>query len=151
MEFYNGWWIINCKGYERKLSSARPTCDRLCGLVVRAPGYRSGFDSRCYQIVLHCCCTLTAKICQYYHLPLHRATTTAVQMAAPVRVRVTLQLTVSPSVCLGVEPNLGLLTRDLTFFFKVTVLSFGSALSDERSGLSFVSLCQYSLQWSVFT
>jgi hypothetical protein len=34
-----------------------------------------------------------------------------------VRVRVTLQLTVSQSVCLGVEPNLGLLTRDLFFFF----------------------------------
>jgi hypothetical protein len=32
-----------------------------------------------------------------------------------VRVRVTLQLTVSQSVCLGVEPNLGLLTRDLFF------------------------------------
>jgi hypothetical protein len=55
-----------------------------------------------------------------------------------VRVRVTLQLTVSQSVSLGVEPNLGLLTRD--FFFKVTVLSFGGALSDQRSGLSFVSL-----------
>jgi hypothetical protein len=39
----------------------------------------------------------------------------------------------SKSACLGVEPNLGLLTRDL-FFFKVTVLS------DERSVLSFVSL-----------
>jgi hypothetical protein len=33
-----------------------------------------------------------------------------------VRVRVTLQLTVSQSVCLGVEPNLGLLTRDIIFF-----------------------------------
>jgi hypothetical protein len=31
--------------------------------------------------------------------------------------------------------DLGLLTRDL-FFLKVTVLSFGGALSDERSGLS---------------
>jgi hypothetical protein len=29
-------------------------------------------------------CTLIPKICLYYHLPLHRATTTAVQMAAPV-------------------------------------------------------------------
>jgi hypothetical protein len=61
-------------------------------------------------------------------------------------VRVTLQLTVSQSVCLGVEPNLGLLTTDI-IFSKVTVLSFfWGALSDERSGLSFVSLCQYSLQ-----
>jgi hypothetical protein len=59
-----------------------------------------------------------------------------------VRVRVTLQLTVSQSVRLGVEPDLGLLTRDIFFFGggKVTVLSFGGALSDERSGLSFVSL-----------
>jgi hypothetical protein len=29
-------------------------------------------------------CTLTTKVCQYYHLPLHRATTTAVQFPAPV-------------------------------------------------------------------
>jgi hypothetical protein len=33
-----------------------------------------------------------------------------------VRIRVTLQLTVSQSVRLGVEPNLGLLTRDIFFF-----------------------------------
>jgi hypothetical protein len=33
-----------------------------------------------------------------------------------VRVRVTLQLTVSQSVSLGVEPNLGLLTRDIFCF-----------------------------------
>jgi hypothetical protein len=32
------------------------------------------------------------------------------------------------------------------FFLKVSVLSFEGALSDERSGLSFVSLCQYSIQ-----
>jgi hypothetical protein len=47
-----------------------------------------------------------------------------------VRVRVTLQLTVSQSVCLGVEPNLGLLTRYLTsfFFFEsyCLVVSFGA-------------------------
>jgi hypothetical protein len=30
------------------------------------------------------CCTLTHKIRQYYHLPLHRATTTTVHMTAPV-------------------------------------------------------------------
>jgi hypothetical protein len=35
---------------------------------------------------------------------------------------------------------------EIFFFFKVSVLSFGGALSDERSGLSFVSLCQYSIQ-----
>jgi hypothetical protein len=46
-----------------------------------------------------------------------------------VRVRVTLQLTVSQSVCLGVEPNLGLLTRDFFFetvpFFYVTLYMLG--------------------------
>jgi hypothetical protein len=55
-----------------------------------------------------------------------------------VRVRVTLRLTVSQSVCLGVEPRLGLMTRYL-IRLKVTVLSIWGALSDERSGLSFVS------------
>jgi hypothetical protein len=43
-------------------------------------------------------------------------------LGSQVKVKVTLRLTVSQSVCLGVEPNLGLLTR--VFFFKVTVLSF---------------------------
>jgi hypothetical protein len=56
-----------------------------------------------------------------------------------VKVKITLRLTVSQSGCLGVEPNLGLLTRDF-FFFKVTVLSLWGVLSDKRSGLSFVSL-----------
>jgi hypothetical protein len=60
------------------------------------------------------------------------------------QVKVTLRSTVSQLVCLGVKLNLGLLTRDL--FFKVTVLSLWGALSDERSGQSFVILCQYSLQ-----
>jgi hypothetical protein len=47
---------------------------------------------------------------------------------------------VKVTVCLGVKPNLGLLTRDLFFFpwFKVTALSLWGALSDERLGLSFV-------------
>jgi hypothetical protein len=52
---------------------------------------------------------------------------------------------VSMSWC---RANLGLLTK--VFFFKVTVLSFGGALSDERSGLSFVSLCEYSLVFSQY-
>jgi hypothetical protein len=37
------------------------------------------------------------------------------------------------------------------FFFKVSVLSFGGALSDERSGLSFVSLQSVYSSQSVFT
>jgi hypothetical protein len=53
--------------------------------------------------------------------------------------QVTLQLTVSQSVCLGVEPNLGLLTSDI-FFLKLQSCLIWGALSDERSGLSFVSL-----------
>jgi hypothetical protein len=58
-----------------------------------------------------------------------------------VRVRVTLRLTVSQSVSLGVEPNLGLLTRDIIFFLSrsLSFYSWGGALSDERSGLSCVS------------
>jgi hypothetical protein len=43
----------------------------------------------------------------------------AVSESESESVRVTLQLTVSQSVCIGVEPNLGLLTRDLFFFFFV--------------------------------
>jgi hypothetical protein len=48
--------------------------------------------------------------------------------------------TVSQSVCLGFKPKSW--TFDQIFFpLKVTVLSFWGALSDERSGLSCVSLC----------
>jgi hypothetical protein len=58
-------------------------------------------------------------------------------------VRVTLQLTVSQSVCLDVEPTCGRLTR-YCFLFKSLGLEFvvpslWGALSDERRGLSFVS------------
>jgi hypothetical protein len=57
-----------------------------------------------------------------------------------VKVKVTLRLTVS----LGVEPNLGLLT--IEFFSQSYCLVFWwCALSDERSGLSRVSLCHCSL------
>jgi hypothetical protein len=42
--------------------------------------------------------------------------------AVEVRVRVTLQLTVSQSVCLGVEPRLGHMTRYLFIFVKVSCL-----------------------------
>jgi hypothetical protein len=58
-----------------------------------------------------------------------------------VKVKVMLQLTVSQSVCLGVEPQLGLMTRCF-LFVTVAVLSIWGALSDERSGLSFVSHSQ---------
>jgi hypothetical protein len=56
-----------------------------------------------------------------------------------VKVKVTLRLTVSQSVCLGVEPKYG--TFDQRFFFsKFHSCHFWGALSDERSGLSCVSL-----------
>jgi hypothetical protein len=50
-------------------------------------------------------------------------------------VKVTLRLTVSQSVCLGVMPKSGKFDQSF-FFYKVTVLSFWGALSDERPGLS---------------
>jgi hypothetical protein len=73
-----------------------------------------------------------------------------------VKIKVTLQLTVSQSVSLGVEPHLGFMTR---YFFRseygirLTVTFFipWDALSDERTGLSFVcaaGLCQRSLSRS---
>jgi hypothetical protein len=62
-----------------------------------------------------------------------------------VKVKVTLQLTVSQSLCQGIEPILGLVTRFYFLsegcFLKFAVLSFWGALSDERSGLSFIFLC----------
>jgi hypothetical protein len=61
-----------------------------------------------------------------------------------VRVRVTFRPTVSQSIRLGVKPILGFLTRNVSssevFFFKLRSCLLWGALSDERSGLSFVSL-----------
>jgi hypothetical protein len=81
------------------------------------------------------------------HVPAKRRLTFNGLHSVRVRVRVTLQLTVSQSVRLGVEPDLGLLTRDNFFFFfwKVTVLSFGGALSDERSGLDYIAYLNYDI------
>jgi hypothetical protein len=44
---------ISCKVKAKYLSDVSSNADRLCGLVVTVPGYRSrgpGFDSRHYQI-----------------------------------------------------------------------------------------------------
>jgi hypothetical protein len=59
----------------------------------------------------------------------------------------------SQSVSSGVEPNLGLLTRDIyIFFLKLQSCLIWGALSDDRSGLSFVSLLSIqSVVVSVFT
>jgi hypothetical protein len=59
-------------------------------------------------------------------------------------VEVTLQLTVGQSICRGIEPTLGLVTKYYFLsegcFLKFAVLSLWGSLSDERSGLSFVFL-----------
>jgi hypothetical protein len=68
-----------------------------------------------------------------------------------VKVKVKLRLTVSQSVCLGVEPHLGHMTRKLLIDLigESCSLVYGGALSNERLGLSFVSqssvlgLCRY--------
>jgi hypothetical protein len=41
-----------------------------------------------------------------------------IQIRLKVKVKVTLRLTISQSVCLGVEPHLGLMTGDLLLFDK---------------------------------
>jgi hypothetical protein len=61
-----------------------------------------------------------------------------------IKVKVTLRLTVSQSVSLGVEP------QHIYYFLTVTVLFLWGALSDERAGLSFVYAAgprQGSLSW----
>jgi hypothetical protein len=54
----------------------------------------------------------------------------------------------SQSVCLGLEPTLGLVTRYYFLFegfLKFAVLSLWGALSDEKSGLQFSVVTRYSL------
>jgi hypothetical protein len=66
-----------------------------------------------------------------------------------IEVEVTLRVTVSQSVSLGVEPHLGLMI-DIYCCLTVTVLFLWGALSDKRTGLSFVYAaghCQRSLSW----
>jgi hypothetical protein len=53
------------------------------------------------------------------------------------KVKVTLRLTVSQSVSLGVEPHLRLMTRYL-LLFDIYGLVFLWRYSDERTGLSFI-------------
>jgi hypothetical protein len=73
---------------------------------------------------------------------------------SPNKVQVTLRLTVSQSVSLGVEPHRGSLS-DIYHSLTVTVLLFWGALSDEWTGLSFVyasgprqrSLAQVRVPW----
>jgi hypothetical protein len=62
---------------------------------------------------------------------------------------VTVRLTVGQSVSLGVEPNLGPLTRDI-FFLKLQSCLIWGALSDERSGLSFVNIVCSSLSIYIY-
>jgi hypothetical protein len=58
-------------------------------------------------------------------------------LRSQIQVKVTLRLTVSQSVSLGVEPQLGLMTRYLVLFDSYGLFLWG-ALPDERTGLSFV-------------
>jgi hypothetical protein len=58
-----------------------------------------------------------------------------------IKVKITLRLTVSHSICLGVEPTLRLVTRYCFLSecccLKFAILFLWGALSDERTGLQF--------------
>jgi hypothetical protein len=75
------------------------------------------------------------------HVPTRTLPNHFLVLKVKVKVKVMLQLTVSQSVCLGFEPQLGLMTRSF-LFVTVAVLSIWGAFSDERTGLSFVSHSQ---------
>jgi hypothetical protein len=70
-----------------------------------------------------------------------------------VKVKVTLRLTVSQSVCLGVVPHLGHMTRNLFVYFnfeKVTVLSMW-APSLTRGRVCRLSVSPLSLSVYIYT
>jgi hypothetical protein len=131
----DGLWLTICACYSWELVLSRT---RGCAWLI------DGFwiDDRRYCTYPTCYCPSQTPIrhtmSSLLHLRLLPQDTTSVLILAQVKVKVTLRLSVSQSVCLGVEPRLGLMTRCF-FLLKVTVLSMWGALSDERSGLSFVS------------
>jgi hypothetical protein len=59
-------------------------------------------------------------------------------LSVDFKIKVTMRLTASQSVSLGVEPHLGLMTRYSLLFFSYGLVFLWGALSDERTGLSFV-------------
>jgi hypothetical protein len=92
--------------------------------------------------------------------PLQRGTSVSrwVQTEPPVRVRVTLRLTVSQSVCLGVEPHLGLMTRYLIIYlicWKLQSCLWGRPVWREVGSVACQSvICVMSLSvctYNVFT
>jgi hypothetical protein len=100
------------------------------------------------------CPIFTPSSCFYFVLITIPQLLSEVLITSPAirQVEVTVRLTVSQSVCQGIEPTLGLVTRHYflsegCFCLKVAVLSLWGALSDERSGLSF----SVSSKLSVFT
>jgi hypothetical protein len=78
---------------------------------------------------------------------IHLATrSTRSELSIPVqKVKVTLRLTVGQSVLLGVEPLVGLMIGFLSYPWQVRCLPSWVALSDEKSGLSFVEKSQVSV------
>jgi hypothetical protein len=62
-----------------------------------------------------------------------------------LKVKVTLWLAFNQSVCLGAEPRLGLIIRSCSCL-TVTALSLQGAISDEKTGLSFIRINQNQTQ-----
>jgi hypothetical protein len=111
--------VLKCSSHLRCGNLPQP--DGQQGSLLRSQSYRrpDSFSGTVIQ---------TARLLQSQS---NRQATPSVEQTCRVRVRVTLRLTVSQSVWLGVEPHLGLMTRYLFLFESYSPVHMGRPLWQE--------------------